>query len=194
MGSKFKMGYLFYSLIFGFYLFSPTSATFSYHLSPKDPHDPESCISYSGRLPMPKHLTICMRYLLTKHRRVNPHFFQIGSINTTGHVAVDGLMFGIYNHVPWFSMVKNSRQNLTSSTRDIQWYGFDKIEKIHYNNLWRHICIAMDFAIGRVKVVDDGKVLGEIELDEINTFANLMNSPVKDINMGCLHSVKVSLY
>ena len=176
-------------------VFLPTLifSTFTYHLSPMDPNDSDSCISYTNTLNIPPRLTICMRYLLTKHQRVNPHFFQIGSIDTKEHVAIDGFMFGIYNHVPWFGMVRNSRENLTFTPRDMEWFEFDKIEMSHYNHVWRHICITMDFVAGKLKVVDNRRILGEVESEKISLFAKLMQNPVEYVNLGCYHTAKVGL-
>ena len=194
-GKQFRM--LNIALPYCFFLFllslqTTISATFIYNLSPSGPNDPDSYIAYTGRFVLPPQLTICIRYQITKHQRVVPHFFQIGTINTTEKVPLDGLLFGLYGHVPWFGMVQNSRDNLTYQPSDIEWFEFAKIEMVHYNHVWRHICIALDFAGGRVVVVDGGKVLGDITSEKIVSSAKLIKNPVEYVYMGSFQYAKVN--
>ena len=127
---------------------------------------------------LPRNLTMCLRAQPMLYRiRHNPWTIVagFGRIQTDFSDMVEGLILGVYEFLIWIGLKYKDNDNYV-------WVSMGKNE-FQDLQVWRHLCISIEFETGRVNLVDNGEIFYAIQSEKVRPMSNSINF----ISIGCFY-------
>ena len=98
-----------------------------------------------------------------------------GRIQTDFSDMVEGLILGVYEFLIWIGLKYKDNDNYV-------WVSMGKNE-FQDLQVWRHLCISIEFETGRVNLVDNGEIFYAIQSEKVRPMSNSINF----ISIGCFY-------